>query len=821
MPNQTRTGLKRVARAVLRRIRRTPSEEDQLLAAHFDAAYYLEAYPEVASSGVDPLTDYLTEGWKQGRNPCRAFSTNFYLATNDDVREHGMNPFLHYLLYGQREGRRPMKHEPNPFRGLEGLTEIVDKIAEEFDEEYYRWMYPDVEANGGHPLAHYIRFGWREGRNPNADFDTNYYLQSNPDVEATDINPFYHYLLRGREEGRKPSGAAGFGSSTIPFSVSNLNPKVSLPIALGRTSEKFDSDAQPKILVHVHVFYLEGLDKVLRRLRAVPQRFDLFVTTDSEKKAERVRASIKETELDCSVDVALGPNRGRDIAPFLVSVAPRMHDYDLGLHLHVKKSMEKEEVGIVWLEHNLKCLLHDRVYVDAVLKLFEHEQQCGIVLPKLFAPIRPFIHWSQNKPLAKRFLESIGVPSSLTDDDLVFPVGMMFWFRPQALKQLSEFDGGYDYFPEEPIADDATVAHAIERSINYIAKHNGYHYRVIHPLFGEQMPRPESTPEVSIILPVYNAETYLHHAVQSLLHQNDGIISTEILLVDNNSTDGSLAIARFYESVYPHVRVFEQKTQGAGAARNMGLDHARGEYVTFLDSDDMLSVDGIELLYTAATQHDADIVSSRLRMFDEEQIHQDLPPTLGLHGVPIDIRYYATPRTNYWIDAPILKELQAIFADFGACAKLYRRTFLEEKRLRFKEGVNFEDNEFVYTAYLNASAMMTIQRTTYYYRKYQQESGSTQSTEKSTSAMQDQLAAIDAILGRIDAVDNEQLLKVIHSSLIQKIAWQLDGVETLPVHLLPLREPLRATLERLDTVAILGDDCALLQLLEPTQSIAR
>lgn len=806
----------------MRRLRATPNEETQLVARHFDAEYYRKAYPEVTAAGVDLLSDFMGDGWKRDRDPNRDFSTSYYLAVNDDVRESGMHPYVHYLKYGQTEGRRPKKDDADPFRGLEGLSEIVNKIAEEFDEEYYRWMYPDVEANGGHPLAHYIRFGWREGRNPNADFDTNYYLEANPDVKGADINPFYHYLLRGREEGRKPGNATGFGGQSIPFRTSNRNPKLSLPISLGRQAEERIGRDAPKILVHLHVYYLDGIQKVLNRLKAIPVHFDMLVTTDDEKKCGEIRSAVESARLDCTLDFALGPNRGRDIAPFLISAMPRMKDYDLGLHLHVKKSVEKEEVGTAWLEHNLKCLLHDRVYVNAVLELFEREPKCGIVLPKLFSPIRPFIHWSQNKPLAIGFLESIGVPGKMTDEELVFPVGMMFWFRPKALEQLANFDGGYEYFPEEPIADDATVAHAIERSINCITAHNGYHHRVIHPLYGEQMPCPDlENPKVSVIVPVYNAGPYLHHAVQSVLHQNDGLLSMEILLVDNNSTDESLATARFYESVYPHIRVFEQKAQGAGAARNMGLEHARGEYVTFLDSDDMLAVDGIESLYTAAVQHEADVVSSRLRMFDEETIHQDMPGGLGIHSVPINIRYYATPRTNYYIDAAILKELKAVFSDFGACAKLYRREYLESQGLRFKEGVNFEDNEFVYSAYLNTSSMMSIPRTTYYYRKYRQESGSTQSTEKSTAAMQDQLAAIDAILERIDTVDNEQLNKVIHASLIQKIEWQLDGLDTLPVHLLPLRDQLRKTLERLDAAGVMGDDYALLQLLEPERRIAK
>jgi len=80
-----------------------------LIASAFSPEYYLAQNTDVANAGVDPLTHYILEGWKEGRNPNKEFDTSYYLAANADVAGAGINPFWHYLAEGQREGRRPCR----------------------------------------------------------------------------------------------------------------------------------------------------------------------------------------------------------------------------------------------------------------------------------------------------------------------------------------------------------------------------------------------------------------------------------------------------------------------------------------------------------------------------------------------------------------------------------------------------------------------------------------------------------------------------------------------------------------------------------------
>ncbi len=91
--------------------------------------------------------------------------------------------------------------------------------------------------------------------------------------------------------------------------------------------------------------------------------------------------------------------------------------------------------------------------------------------------------------------------------------------------------------------------------------------------------------KVSVIIPIYNSEQFLEETIKTVLHQDYKNI--ELILVDDGSTDGSLQIAKKYES--DKVTVLHQLNQGACVARNLGLEHATGIYIQFMDADDLLS----------------------------------------------------------------------------------------------------------------------------------------------------------------------------------------------------------------------------------------
>lgn len=114
-----------------------------------------------------------------------------------------------------------------------------------------------------------------------------------------------------------------------------------------------------------------------------------------------------------------------------------------------------------------------------------------------------------------------------------------------------------------------------------------------------------STPRVSIIVPVYNAEAFLAECLESIARQT--MTDFEALLVDDGSTDGSLAVCRSLSGTDPRFKVLAQENAGAAAARNLALGEACGEWLMFVDSDDLITNDCVECLLAAVEAADCDI----------------------------------------------------------------------------------------------------------------------------------------------------------------------------------------------------------------------
>lgn len=116
----------------------------------------------------------------------------------------------------------------------------------------------------------------------------------------------------------------------------------------------------------------------------------------------------------------------------------------------------------------------------------------------------------------------------------------------------------------------------------------------------------EMKPKVSVIVPIYNGERYLHRCINSIINQS--LKEIEIILVDDESSDNCPSLCEEYAEKDERIIVIHKKNEGVGYARNSGLNIARGEYVGFVDFDDYVSSDMFEKLYTSAQKNNADIV---------------------------------------------------------------------------------------------------------------------------------------------------------------------------------------------------------------------
>ena len=168
-------------------------------------------------------------------------------------------------------------------------------------------------------------------------------------------------------------------------------------------------------------------------------------------------------------------------------------------------------------------------------------------------------------------------------------------------------------------------------------------------------------PTVSIIVPVYNTASYLSRCIESLVNQTYSDL--QIILIDDGSTDESGAIADEWQTKDPRIEVYHQPNQGQSAARNAGLQHAKGEYIAFVDSDDYIDSNYFSTMLQAADDT-TDCVQTGYRRIDF------FGNTIRTY-LPRHFYQYTTP----W-------------------GKIYRRAFMDQHHLRFPEGMIYEDVVF-------------------------------------------------------------------------------------------------------------------------------
>lgn len=123
-------------------------------------------------------------------------------------------------------------------------------------------------------------------------------------------------------------------------------------------------------------------------------------------------------------------------------------------------------------------------------------------------------------------------------------------------------------------------------------------------------------PLISVIIPVYNVEHYLRRCINSVINQDYD--NVEIILIDDGSTDNSSVICDSYANSHGNIRVIHKENEGQGKARNEGLRNIKGEYVTFIDSDDIYHPQMLSVLYNMIEINDADIATcDRIRFYDD------------------------------------------------------------------------------------------------------------------------------------------------------------------------------------------------------------
>ena len=207
-------------------------------------------------------------------------------------------------------------------------------------------------------------------------------------------------------------------------------------------------------------------------------------------------------------------------------------------------------------------------------------------------------------------------------------------------------------------------------------------------------------PKVSIIVPVYNAEKYLHRCIDSILRQT--LTDIEVILVDDGSFDSSGKICEEYARKDSRLQVIHQKNAGVAVARNTGLDIASGEYIAFVDSDDYIEPNMYQSMMQVANQYDCDVV---------------LCDCVKEHGNQTEV-YTHDIRAGYYTEKQLEEEYYSHLlmmenveypATISNCLLLWKST-LNIPEMRYKPGIRYSED-------LLFGAQLMLQAKSFYYMK--------------------------------------------------------------------------------------------------------
>ena len=206
------------------------------------------------------------------------------------------------------------------------------------------------------------------------------------------------------------------------------------------------------------------------------------------------------------------------------------------------------------------------------------------------------------------------------------------------------------------------------------------------------------TPLLSVVVPFYGVQDDIEECLQSLRTQT--LADLEVVLVDDGSPDGSRAVAERFVAADPRFVLVIQPNQGLGPARNTGVRHARGRYLAFADSDDVLPPGAYELLVTTLERTGSDLAAGNVRRLDARGLHQSWT--------------HAGPFARDDLATHVLRRPDLV-ADRMVWNKVYRRDFWDAQGYTFP-AIRYEDWPVTLAAHLDAVAVDVLAETVYHWR---------------------------------------------------------------------------------------------------------
>lgn len=302
------------------------------------------------------------------------------------------------------------------------------------------------------------------------------------------------------------------------------------------------------------------------------------------------------------------------------------------------------------------------------------------------------------------------------------------------------------------------------------------------------------TPDVSVILPIFNTERYLDQALDSVSEQS--LRSIEIICVNDGSTDGSLEIMQVHAAQDSRIRIIDKQNEGYGASCNRGISEARGRYIAILEPDDWIESNMLADMIALADSFDQDIDIVKTPYW-----RIWMPDTPEQRKVNCSYRSRIKPAMQpFTIHDPGVTHLLTHHPSIWSA--IYRTDFLKEHGIRFLPipGAGWADNPFLYETLLQAKTIAYLDQPYYCYREETPEKSEAFAT-KNTLVPFERWNDIRDVLDRLGESDPD-ILKALNERAFTYLGGVLDHVGMDAPGLEPM---LKKTFDRMDNQLVLDD----------------
>lgn len=231
----------------------------------------------------------------------------------------------------------------------------------------------------------------------------------------------------------------------------------------------------------LHLYYEEKVNTSLQYIKKMPKEVDVYVISPKDE----ILTSVQEIYSDSNITIIKKQNRGRDISALLISCRDFVFKYKYVCFLHDKKAIRDEltDDTDLWVRNLWDNMIASANYVRNVYSYFVNHADCGLLIP----PERHgdyFNDWIQNKwgknyKSTKALADRLGLRIDVDKEHPSASLGTVFWARTEVLKKLIDYPWKYEDFQKEPMDDDGTISHAIERIFPYLALDAGYYVKTV------------------------------------------------------------------------------------------------------------------------------------------------------------------------------------------------------------------------------------------------------------------------------------------------------------------------------------------------------